>query len=936
LKIWPRKHGRELVTVVATTAAAASFAVPAAPPTRWIATAVLLLGMGGLWQNLGPVCRQFLDARWPSWRGRAATWLPYLAVAAGTLVALGPVSLGEMPVSQDHANHYFFTEILAHDLLPSGRLFGWTDRYGLGYPFGDISYTLSYVVTGFAHLISFGLVDLGASYAFGICIVWLVASLAVVALARRLGAGPWGAGLAGLVSAIDPGSSVEGGWTWFMFHGVWPQNLATGVWVLALLALWRLSQRSDTQRLALAALLSGLSILFHPISLVTLLVAGALMVAVRILHRPPGSDPGEPRGALRLIAALALGSLIGLLWVVRMLVNQDAMWAQHLYWEPFSVLAAGALLGSLFDGQPAAITVLAFAGVLWVLRLRHAFGVFAVVLCATLFVIGGMELVLSTDLGLAGGPFKAFQYRRLAIAIKPFWLALAACGFSLVGRGISAAVAARRQPIATGLGLRIALAVALAPCVWGIVQALPRVVRSPAARPLTLARTGEAEHVREVRRILEEEKSRLGERLRRAVYFERLGVGGRYPMLAIADAGFGLLPTFFPPAQNFEELARTDDPETMRLLGASIVISRWPVKHDAFEEVARLGIQTVYRLTGPPPPPAEVRGSGRVDVISWGDEEKRLRVSGAGEGTSVLLALTPYSKWRAFHRQEDASPALAPLSGWQALPRVRELTLGHKRLGGLRRVELRGVTDGDVWLVYRDTLSERLAFVSGVIAFLICLAGLVFRPRPLPGPWSKARLARVYRCMSVALIVLALVVAVAAAMGGSAAVDREWLDDEEPGTSVAGVLHRIGPSRVVFEPESSCVRPYTEDAGADCSEADLAPRLAPAPVRKDRIPSCLSVGIPAGGRTQLELSLPETARVVKGWLHAHAGREVVAAEVGFGSQAGAAEGLVLSLGPSHEFRVLVPSTAETLTFSLRNPLSQPVYACIEAVALEGG
>ncbi|MBW2278625.1 MAG: hypothetical protein JRF63_14125, partial [Deltaproteobacteria bacterium] len=520
--------------------------------------------------------------------------------------------------------------------------------------------------------------------------------------------------------------------------------------------------------------------------------------------------------------------------------------------------------------------------------------------------------VLGADLGLAGGPFKTLQYRRFSIAVKPLWYALAALGIATVARGLAAGLGSKLREATSGMGARILTAVLLAPVAWGCVTALPMLIESPSRRPLTLRGAGEVENNAAIGRLLEQEQQRLGWRIKRAVYFEKPGHGGRYPMLAMTDAGFGLLPTVFPPAQNFEDIARTTDVATMRRLGTSIIVSRWPVKHEDARQIARQGKHFVYRVTTPPRAPVEVRGPGRARVTAWGDELKALKIEGSATGTRVVLGMTPFGKWRAV--QGD-----------------RELELVPTRVGGVLLTELRGVTDGEVRLIYSDSAIENVAFVAGLIALLACIAGLISKPRPLPGPWPAERLAPAYRALSWVLGAFFVALVIAAAVAGGKAVDTEWLAGEPTGTEVAAVLHRQGVAEFATEPERFCVAPHTRDPKWGCNEARLAPRLAPAAERKGKIPSCLSVGVPPAGLSQITFDLPGDAHTVKGRLHADSGE--VGAAIWFDVAAGTKTPLEPASKTGRRFRTPVPGGASSVTFELRSESTKPTRVCIEAVAL---
>ncbi len=917
MRNWLSIYGAPCGAALAALLALSSLLLRGSLPSRWAAAAVLILAVPAAWRGFRSRAATALDSRIPRWRRLADSFGPYLLAAAAVLVSLGPVALGQMPISQDHANHYFFTEILAHDMLAEGRLFGWTDRLGLGYPFGDIHYTLCYLVTALPHLLSVGLIGLQASYAFGICAAWLLSALAVVALARRLGAGPWAAALAGAINAFDVGGDREGGWTYSMFHGVWPQQLSTAVWVLAILALWRLSERPDTRRLSLAALLAGVSVWIHPMSAVALLVGGTLLLAVRLLHRAPGEEAEAARRTLSLGSALLAGALIALFWAGRMMLGSDQMWTGIVIWKQLEQLALDALTTGLFDHQLVVVSGLALVGAAVVFRRRSAFGILVLLLGAALLSIGAMDLVLGGDLGLAGGMLRTLQYRRFSIPLKPLWFSMAALGLSAAWRG--AAVALDRGEItkASRTGLRVLFAVLLAAPAVGLVRALPSVPRSPSARPLTLENAGQAEHVDSLLRILEQEGREIDESgypVKRAVYWEKPGHGGRYPLIALSDSGFGLLPTVFPPAQNYVDLARTTDTAAMHRLGAALVVSRWPVEHDDLEKLTELGRERVYRFGEPPPPPVRVDGPGEVEISSWEDEEKILRLSGSRPSTRLVVALTLHPKWRA--RQGE-----------------REIETAPRRWRGVTLTEIRGATDGEIRLEYGDTAAEHVLAVIGAVLLLAALIGLLLGPRPLPfRGWPEERLVFLARVFRWTLAGAGLVLLAAAAIAGGAAREAWWLSGEPRGTSLSAVLHTGEPIEIRREPDTFCVAPYTRDPGLGCSEADLEPRLAPAPVRRGMIPSCLSTGIPPGGRTELVFALPRTGNKLVGGVHPVPGEPGGRAEIGFSGGAGPAS-IPRTEPAGKRFRLTIPPGAETVVFILKNGRGKPARLCIEAAVV---
>ncbi|MCP4600979.1 MAG: hypothetical protein GY847_10720 [Proteobacteria bacterium] len=909
---WIQKYGKVTGLAASVLLASGSFSLPAGILARWTAAAILLLTLPLLWQSAAPMFSKSIDRRLTGWHETLWRYLPYIIVTVATLLALGPVALGEMPVSQDHANHYFSTHILVNDMILSGRFFGWTDRLGTGYPFGDIYPTACYLVTALLHLLSFKTIDLSTSYAFGIVLAWLLPALATVAWTRRL-AGPWGAVLAGLAFVLDAGGDREGGWIYSMFHGVWPQQLGVGVWLFALLTLWRFAEKATSRRLAACVLISGLCMWIHPMNALTLPIAGILMFSVRLLS--PQSDPasGVQRGAIRLIIALSAAGIIGLVWVARMMDAGDVVYAYPAYWLSISSLL-GKLFndGGLFDRQIILISGLAIVGVVRVLRRGGQFGIYAFILPAVLILIGSMDLIVGSDLGLVGNKFGIMQYRRFSIPAKPLWYALAGIGFSTLGRGLAAEAKGIIWRTTDHLAGRALVAIILSPFVWGLVQAAPGVVKNPVARPLTLERTGDAHRVAAIRQVLEKEKKRCEPAFCKAVYWEKSGHGGLYPLPAMADAGYGFLPTGRLPANNFKWLNPTKNVNIMARLGASVVISKWKQEHSLLEKIKTFGRHRVYRVKSKIPRQIELLGSGTAEIKSWKPERRSVEISDSDDSTRLMFYMPPYKKWHA-------SQAGEPL----------EILLSKEN--GLNLLEVVDVDDGEIVLKYKDGVIENVFFIVGMALILACIVGLIARSRPLPSPLNEKKLARAYSLLPVALGLLAVSLTCALTFGGHTAAKKEWLAGEHSKTKLLAVLHRQGLTDVSFHPRSFCVKPYVRDPEWNCSEHSLEPEIIPIKKRFGRIPSCLAVGVPPAGRTEMTFDLPSGTTRIKGRFHLLSGKQVTGH-------------MTLNPGPSDElipisqasrkgafFQSEIQANAEYVTFVFKS--EKQARVCIEAVAL---
>ena len=155
LEDWQKKINPTIAASVIAAAAGVLWLLDRGVVAQSAAVCALLMTLPTVYRAVQPAAARRFDRLRPSVRDRIIRYAPYVVVVTGTLIALGPVTLGQMPVSQDHANHYYATHLLVHEIISSGRLFGWTDSLGTGYPFGDTYHTLSYLVTGLLHLISF-------------------------------------------------------------------------------------------------------------------------------------------------------------------------------------------------------------------------------------------------------------------------------------------------------------------------------------------------------------------------------------------------------------------------------------------------------------------------------------------------------------------------------------------------------------------------------------------------------------------------------------------------------------------------------------------------------------------------------------------------------------------------------------------------------------
>jgi hypothetical protein len=859
--------------MIVSAAALVLFALDRDFASQAIAAFALLFSLPALYKRMAPTARERFGRLRPNVREWITAYYPYVVVVVGTLIALGPVSLGQMPVSQDHANHYFATHILVREMISSGRFFGWTDSIGTGYPFGDTYHTPVYLVTGFLYLVSFALISLKVSYAFGIVIVWVVPVIAVTAWTRRI-AGPIGAMFAGLAFALDMGSDREGGWIYSMFHGVWPQHFGAGIWVLALLALFRLTEKPTSRRFCVAALTAGFALWMHPMNSIALLLGGVLLFAVQYLFSQKEATTDDRQRSLLLIPALIVGGLIGLVWVIRMMAAGDVVFADAAYWKPLSQIMSDLLKGELMENQLAVVSVLGLLGLIQIAVQGGRFRVFTLLLPAVCILIGSMALLLESDIGLAGGGLGLMQYRRFSVSAKPFWFAMSGVGVSFVGQALKSALE-KRVPVR--LQGRILLFAVLAPFLVAAVSAVPGLFRSPTAYAMTLERTGDARNLAKLKSALEAEAKRCPDGECRAVYYEKPGHGGLYPVIFMADLGFAWQTTLTLPANNFEWINETTDVDVMAERGVSVVISKWPLKHKRLKEIGVFGKHRLYRLEGAEPIRAVVEGGGKAEINSWEPERRVIHLTGTNRGSKLLVIQPPYRKWHA----EQAGRALS----------ISRITKNKQVVSSIE-----GIGDGDLVLYYDDSVIENVITVLGSILLLLSAVGVIMRPRPIPLILNERAIHRMFKICGVSLSLLLIAAPLGIFIGGKVAERKEWLSLEPRGTALIEVLHQRNPDSLVFSPSNFCLPSYVRNPQFGCSKRDLLPFLDAAPRRGGKVPSCLSVGVPAKGKTSLTYHLPSGTTHLKGRLHLKEGGEVSATADGNSIGKAAHSGRLFEIG----------------------------------------
>lgn len=851
---------------------------------RWIAFALIL--------SVAPaLIEPFSRLPWiADNRERLARWMPLALLVGLTAMLLGDLALGRAPASRDHAVHYFQTKVLVDELIPHGELIGFSERLNTGYPFGDSYPVLGYVLTGAANLLSFGLISLRTSYAWGLLAIWLLALWAVwwlaATIARELRGEAierppsdapteapalaslldprWAGALAAIAWLIDPGSSREGGWNYLMFHGVWPQLLSSALWVASLPATWAALRRPSPRSLAFAGLLLGGSVLAHPFGMLT---GATSAVAWPVVLWATGALRVLPGGQIRWWLIIhVLAGLVCVGWVVTFLASAGAMARSPVPWRPLGDLATDLLVGELFRDYRAWVGPLTIIGAFVAIRRGRAIAWLVIgLVCATL-VLGSEASVTVLRLDLLASSFKNLQFPRYSIALKPLLYALAGIGGAVLlstlrelPRFEPPAPGASSAPAVRPRAARLIACICLAPLVAGIVDDRSRLFPRPVGGTEVLEGSPHAAVDEALLERLRAEAELLAaepEPRELTVAFLRGGMGGgTYPLFAITDADGKLVMDGHIPAVNYKYQVRRRNPAALRLMGVTHVIHDHPLERTTddrqlaatLEVVDHFGVWTLARLE-PGDPRREFSVAGKiaaenVRVTRASRTELQVELLAGGPGR-VDLPVGPYRKWSAV-RDDGSAVSLEVASLARGIP-------------GLQ-IPFRG--PGVVSLEYTTPKRERVALWVSLVGILLLFACLTSsRELQLAVRLQSERASR----LSWALGIVTLSVVV---IGGYVREEQQlevtWkrlLDEHRKSPHLAkgrelrfrADLVDSGAYTITRSNTDGCDGTLGKDAMAGCTQADARPRESMV-FRAPYLYRCLHVQVPANGTLDIDL-----------------------------------------------------------------------------------
>lgn len=825
---------------------------------QWVAVAGVLTAAPSLFRRL---------ATYPAWQRRRDR-IPLALILVVCVWLLGDLLLGRAPASRDHGIHLYQVHLLLHDLLPRGRVMGWTDQFNNGLPFGEAYPWFPHLWAALPHLLTGGLIPIRVSYAWSLGAMWLLGVLGVWLVARevarevtdgnddpseRASIVAWAGALGGLTWLLDPGGSRQGGWNYLMFHGVWPQMLSATLWVLALPLCWRAYRRPSPRRLALATLVLGGSVLAHPFGLLTMACSAGVWLAVLAVV------PSATRLPLSRWVAFAVihvgAAMIGYGWLSSFLAGADAMGRSPVPWDSIGTMASEIVRGELFGGHAAWSGPLALLGLVAAIRRGGSIAWLVTGLVLGMLVLGSQAAITVLRLDLIVAGFKNLQFPRYSIAIKPLYFALSGVGAALAVGALRRFLAAR--PNRTMVE-RFVVGIVLAPFVLSVATEPDRIVTRPVGGIETLEDAGLVDAEADLRQALVDEQAALGERaMTVAVFRARMG-GGTYAVMSVAEVGARLVLDGHVPTINVEHRITRRNVHGLLALGVTHVIHDEPLEDEkdeafvgALETVGEYGPYTLARLRrGVPGKQVEWKGPAEVDWDNPSPDHWIVDISGVDKATAFRLPFIPHPKWEATLDGEPRELEASPRWGGTAIGTSVSL-----RKGG--RLELQFV-DSD-----RETRSRWLALIVAIG----CALGLaVGRPLPIPS-WTPSP-----KTAHAALVGLGLAIVVGAWWVARrqrvllAETFSHLAQGHRPTRTFEAdvVTDAVSEGAITVVPswDHVCLGIFGKDALDGCNESEHAPHTSFL-YRSPYLYRCLELTVPPSGVVELHLDVevPEGAWV---------------------------------------------------------------------------
>ncbi len=639
------------------------------------------------WQMLGSFCGLYAlclllsegAARYPFMGGHATvrgrdldldalgrSVLPPLAVVVLALAVMAPLFLGQMPLSHDHPVHLYKAWHFWEEMLLQGRLRGWSSFWFFGYPAEELYPIGSDLWVAMFRALTLGLLSWEATYGLAFMGVFAFAAYAIYGFGRRT-MGTTAGVVAAVLWVLDMGDYREGGWSYTVDWAVWVQILAMGFLLLSLGALIQVWERGRAGDYVRAGLLLAAALLSHQMNVMLLGLALPLLVVSRWLvdGRPIGREVWRAAGAC------LLGAVLSGFYLVPMLARSG--WTTNIgdLWRTFDATVRGLMDGTVFANNWPMVVALGLVGVVVGLLRRHAVAIFLTLLAALLLVICTSTAFEEFSLVALTKAFAKIQWQRLIIPAK-------ACFYLLAGLAVVELMARRTVArVASGSPApEERSAVPSEPWRRALLLALVLAFISPFVRPalgnlkdryvrtiggLTLKQS--VHYWDDYKRFLDWS---LKKRQQSKEFYRISYELDRHNHTMMGAPAYNQTPYYkvgYTPAKLFKHITETTEKELYQALSVRYVVGLGGLYRDDITEEATFGSVTVYRFNHYQPNRYTLTGPGKVEVLEFGEERIRLKLSGTGPGSRLKVHVANYPRWRARMNGETVPISEAPVYG---------------------------------------------------------------------------------------------------------------------------------------------------------------------------------------------------------------------------------------------------------------------------------
>ena len=331
-----------------------------------LAVLFILIAMEGL---------RLIVRRWPEFpSARVLDTSIFVLFLAYIIYVFWDAITGGLLSSVDHILHFARCVLTERDLIPHGRLAGWSSAIGAGIPLNELYPAGESLLYCLLRLVTLGLFSEERSYNLLTVIMYLAFAWCFYRVARSEGgiAGAFFVLLFLVLDCLDRQGQVDFGMVQFHYVGMGAIALGVAVAFLAMQCFAALVEGNTTKWMWIVLVLASCgAILLHPFCLA--LLVGWILVALAVFCIFGVDHEGSGHGLPRAIGWAALGFALAFWWWGPFSLSKQWITAYGFWGVANIELGREILEASLFASSFPFLNVLAVVGIIWGLFQRKLF-----------------------------------------------------------------------------------------------------------------------------------------------------------------------------------------------------------------------------------------------------------------------------------------------------------------------------------------------------------------------------------------------------------------------------------------------------------------------------------------------------------------------------------------------------------------------------------